>query len=113
MNSIEYSKRAPITDVSPHTLDYYLKGMVEELGEFFGHLKRIERDDRGKITPERFAKMKEEMGDFEWYRIRAWAKICELLGTTFIPLEQVWDENILKLADREERGVIRGEGSER
>ena len=113
MNSTEYSKRAPITDVSPHTLDYYLKGMIEELGEFFGHLKRIERDDRGKITPERFAKMKEELGDFEWYRIRAWTKICELLGIPFVPFEQLWDENILKLVDRKERGVIHGEGSER
>ena len=113
MNSTEYSKKAPLTDVSPHTLDYYYKGMVEELGEFFGHLKRIDRDDNGKITPERFEKMKKEGGDFFWYFVRAWTVICEKRGLPFIPFEQLWDENILKLADRSNRGVIHGEGDSR
>lgn len=113
MNSTEYSEKAPRTDVSPHTLDYYYKGMVEEFGEFFGNLKRIDRDDNGKITPERFEKLKKELGDFEWYKIRAWTEICKKLGIPFIPIEQIWDENILKLADRDERGVIHGEGDSR
>ena len=110
MNSTEYSQKAPITDVSPHTLDYYYKGMVEELGEFFGHLKRIERDDEGKLTPERFEKMREELGDFEWYKIRAWTELCKKLGIPFIPFEQIWDENILKLRGRQSNGTIHGEG---
>lgn len=113
MNSTEYSNKAPKTDVSPHTLDYYLKGMIEELGEFFGHLKRIERDDKGMISFDRFEKMKKEGGDFFWYFIRAWTLICEKRGVPFIPFEQIWNENIAKLADREERGVIKGTGSER
>lgn len=113
MNSEQYSKEAPITDVSNQTLDYYYKGMVEELGEFFGHLKRIDRDDDGKITPERLQKMVDEMGDFEWYRIRAWTKLCEKAGAKFIPIEDLWQRNINKLADRKSRNKLKGEGSHR
>jgi NTP pyrophosphatase (non-canonical NTP hydrolase) len=113
MNSEDYSKKAPMTDVSNHTLDYYYKGMVEELGEFFGHLKRITRDDGGKITWERFQKMIDEMGDFEWYRIRAWTKLCEEAGLDFVPIEKVWQRNINKLADRKDRNKLQGEGSNR
>ncbi len=113
MNSKEYSEKAPLTDISTHELEYYFKGMVEEFGEFFGHLKRIDRDDGGKITMKRFLKMRKEMGDFEWYRIRAWTKICELLDIPFVPIEDLWEENIDKLQLRLNNGTLQGEGSDR
>ena len=113
MNSKEYNEFASTTDISTHDLNYYLKGLVEEFGEVFGELKRVDRDDDGVITKERFDKIINELSDVEWYKIRMLNKICEISGNNFISLEEIWQININKLKDRKERGVIKGEGSSR
>lgn len=113
MNSTEYNKRAAETDVSTKTLEYYMKGLVEELGEVFGHFKRIERDDNNEITAERLELIVKEMGDFNWYLVRFWNKFCERASIQFVPFEEIWKQNIEKLADRKERGVLHGSGSSR
>lgn len=60
----------------------------------------------GFITPERRAKVKKELGDALWYVSQAAFEI----GYT---LEEIASDNILKLADRAQRGVLQGSGDER
>lgn len=113
MNSSEYNNFTATTDISSHTPEYYMKGMIEELGEFFGHLKRIDRDDNGQISDERWEKMQQEFGDFFWYLIRMWDRLCKVKGVSLITFEEVWNMNRIKLEDRKKRNVIHGEGSHR
>jgi len=113
MDSLEYNQKAALTDISTKTLEYYMKGLIEELGEIFGHFKRIERDDNNKISSERIEKIINESGDFFWYLVRFWDKFCKNANIEFIPFETIWEKNIEKLNDRKIRGVLHGSGSNR
>ncbi len=46
-----------------------------EIGEFQNLVKKIKRDDDGKITPDRLIQMADEMGDILWY----WLFVCDIL----------------------------------
>lgn len=85
---------------------YPIIGLGEEAGELLGQLKRIARDDGGALTDERRARIIAELGDVLWY---AAAIAAELK----VPLGEVARLNLAKLADRAERGVIKGEGDHR
>lgn len=50
--------------------------------------------------------MKKELGDNLWY-------LSELADKLGLSLEEIAQENLDKLASRQERGVLRGEGDER
>ena len=108
MNFSEYQEHAKTTAIYPveQSLIYPALGLAEEAGEVSGQVKRMIRDDGGKITPDRAAKLTGEIGDTLYYL----AALCTDLG---ISLEVVAKQNIAKLADRKARGVLKGEGSNR
>lgn len=94
----------PITELS--TLAYLTIGLNDEVGEVAGKIKKLYRDSGGIITPELRQAIKKELGDVLWYLVN----IC----TEFqLPLADVMDENITKLFDRQQRGVIQGNGDNR
>jgi len=105
-----YQKLAFTTAVYPRAgtgnYDYPLKGLVEEVGEIAGHLKRVERDDASVITTTRLLQIEHEMGDVLWYL----AALATELG---LSLSEISAENLVKVASRKERNAIHGEGSER
>jgi NTP pyrophosphatase (non-canonical NTP hydrolase) len=73
---------------------YAALGMAGEAGEVADEAKKSLRyPERGKLTPERVAKIIEEMGDVLWYI----AKMCEELG---IKMETVAQANLTKLEKR-------------
>lgn len=77
-----------------------------EAGEVQGKIKKVLRDNGGEITDEfRIAIMK-ELGDVLWYA----AMVADEIG---ISLDAVAYQNLAKLADRQERGVLTGSGDER
>ena len=89
-----------------HAIVYPTLGLVNEAGEVAGKIKKIFRDKDGVISePDREA-LKSELGDVLWYL----TQICTELD---LSLEEVAAQNITKLFDRLERGVIRGEGDVR
>lgn len=109
----EYQKRAAETAVYPgrdhgplHLARYPCLGLAGEAGEVAEHAKKCLRDDGGMVSNERRDALKKELGDVLWYV----AAICEELG---LEMEEVAQANIDKLSDRQERGVIQGEGDER
>lgn len=90
-------------------LRYCLDGLASEVGEIFGHVKRIDRDDNSSIenmSPERREALLKELGDCLWYL----AMCAEQLDSD---LEQVAQMNIDKLRSRAARNAIKGEGDDR
>lgn len=81
-------------------------GLGEEAGEVQGKFAKAIRDDNGKITDERRAAIKKELGDVCQFI----AEISTLLG---FMLEEVMQGNLDKLVSRKERGVIHGAGDDR
>lgn len=91
-------------------LSFAVLGLVGEAGEVAGHFgKAVWHDDllgEGNLSPERGDLLKKELGDVLWYA----AALAYELGTT---LETEAYNNLKKLADRQKRGVIRGDGDNR
>lgn len=103
---------------------YPALGLCEEAGEVAGKIAKfirknmgfppatVTRDDNPSIMDwhmknEQFRKdLSKELGDVCWM-------VAELCSTYGLDLEVVMEENIAKLKDRKERGVIVGEGDNR
>lgn len=89
-----------------HPIVYPTLGLANEAGEVAGKIKKIFRDKGGVIgEPEREA-LKGELGDVLWYL----TQICTELGLT---LGEVAEANLEKLASRQARGTLSGEGDGR
>ena len=106
----EYQTRAAGTNIEvedyPDFLDPTLvknvMGLADEAGEVQGKVKKAIREDE-----EAYMEVaRDELGDCLWYL----AMVAEGLDTS---LSTVASENVAKLADREERGVITGSGDDR
>ena len=107
----EYQRLAARTAEYPgrdgdHPAIYPFIGLPGEAGEVADHGKKIVRDDEGRLTDDRRDDIAKELGDVLWYV----AAICDELG---LEMSDVARRNVEKLADRQERGVIQGEGDER
>jgi NTP pyrophosphatase (non-canonical NTP hydrolase) len=87
-------------------LYYTALGLVGEAGEIANKVKKIMRDNNGKLTKINKADIFDELGDVLWYC----ASLADELG---VNLEDVAINNINKLADRLKRGKIKGSGDKR
>ena len=85
---------------------YLAMGLAGESGELINKVKKVFRDDGGKMTDEKKEAIKQELGDVLWYT----AQLATALGFT---LEDVAKSNLTKLSDRQKRDTIRGSGDER
>lgn len=81
-------------------------GLVGEAGEFAEKIKKMFRNDDGKISDEKKEDLKRELGDVLWY-------LSQLSRLLDVSLEDVATTNIKKLKDRKEREVIKSEGDNR
>jgi NTP pyrophosphatase (non-canonical NTP hydrolase) len=81
-------------------------GIAGEAGEVLEKWKKIVAYDDGKITPEKVADLKKELGDVVWY-------IAVFAHTLGLSLEEVMQLNVDKLKSRKQRGVIKGRGDNR
>jgi len=84
-------------------LCYTSLGLAGEAGEVANQIKKVVRDDAGKITPERQEKLAAELGDVAWYFVR----LCEELR---LDPEGVLADNVSKLNARKRRGTLSGDG---
>lgn len=109
MNMNDYQAQAITTFLlrgHKNALMYLGLGIGDEAGEVQGKLKKILRDQDGKMLPENIAEIKKELGDVMWYV----ANLADELG---LSLEEVAKLNIEKLASRAERGKLTGSGDNR
>ena len=113
MDFNEYQQLAAKTAIYRETSQMWLPrvmycalGLASEAGEVAGQAKRIIRDDGGELNNARWRMIVEEIGDVLWY--------CAMLAQEIrVDLDTVAKQNLMKLRDRRQRGVIHGEGGGR
>lgn len=84
----------------------YLGLGLGEAGEVQGKIKKVLRDDGGKISDEKREAILAELGDVLWYVTR----LADELGSS---LHHIAYSNAIKLQGRKDRGVLGGSGDER
>ncbi len=112
---VNYQRQAWQFDRTPDSVDrvmYMPLALASEVGEFCEKIKKIYRDNPGVVVDGILvddkvrADLGGELGDIAWYL----AACCTVLG---LRLDSVMTDNIVKLSDRAERGVIHGSGDNR
>ena len=109
MNFKEYQKEARKTAIYPNkgnNITYPTLGLCGEAGEVAEKIKKIIRDCNGKVSDVSRQKIHKELGDVLWY-------ISNLASELNLNLDIIAQANIQKLKDRQNRGVLKGEGDDR
>ncbi len=109
MKFSEYQKKSRVTAIYPNKDDNFIYptlGLVGESGEIAEKIKKVLRDDEGKISDEKKTEIGKELGDVLWY-------ISQLATELSVDLDEVAQGNIDKLYSRMDRGVIQGSGDNR
>lgn len=109
MDFEEYQKLAKKTSLNvkiDSSFVYPTLGLVSEAGEIAGKVKKIYRDNNGILDQERKETLEKEIGDVLWY-------IAELCTELNISLDDVATLNIKRLASRQQRNTLHGDGDNR
>lgn len=120
MDIDEYQKRANVTDLERENLGEVMRthnlntigfmdkalGLAGESGEAVDKIKKILRDQAGEFTEENRRELAKELGDVLWY-------VANMALYLDLPLSEVAQMNLDKLASRAKRGQLSGEGDER
>lgn len=105
----EYSEQALSTAIYPERgkNPYYpVLGLCGEAGEVAEKMKKVFRDNDGKIDLKTKLSIAKELGDVLWY-------VSALADEIGVPLEDIARMNLEKLQSRMERKKLKGEGDER
>ena len=109
MDFKDYQTQARSTAIYPNignNFIYPTLGLCGESGEVAEKVKKIMRDDGGVVSEEKRELLKKEIGDCLWY--------CANLAAEFkLNLNDIAEENIKKLKDRQARNVLKGSGDNR
>tara|TARA_Y100001963_G_scaffold49041_1_gene68915 strand:+ start:470 stop:808 length:339 start_codon:yes stop_codon:yes gene_type:complete len=94
------------TKIYSDDIIYPSLGLSGEVGELMNQIKKIYRDDNGKINFVRKQNLTKEIGDVMWY-------IARVADDLNIDLTEAVELNLKKLNSRMERGKIGGSGDYR
>lgn len=109
MEFSEYQDKAGQTAIYPNRGDniyYPCLGLAGESGEVCEKIKKIMRDDDGKVSEEKRELLKKELGDILWY-------VSALSDELGLKLDEIAEHNIEKLFSRKDRGKLQGSGDNR
>lgn len=104
-----YQKKCKKTAIYPiigKGFVYPTLGLLGEAGEVAEKVKKIFRDEKGKITKEKRTEIAKELGDVMWYL----SQISTELG---VKLSKVVKLNLEKLSSRKMRDKLHGSGDNR
>ena len=101
----EYQRAAATTAIYPENraLEYLSLGLSSEVGELTGKLAKWYRKDDMAYP---HGDVLDELGDVLWF-------VSELARVHNTSLQVLAEKNLSKLADRQERGVLKGNGDNR
>lgn len=109
MNFDDYQKEAKKTAIYPNVGENFIYptlGLAGEAGEIAEKIKKVLRDDGGKLTQEKKTELQKELGDILWY-------VAQLSTELGLSLSKIADKNLEKLSSRKKRGKLRGSGDNR
>ena len=109
MDLNDYQAAALQTAIYPNQgfdFTYPALGLVGEAGEVADKLKKVIRDNNGVLTDEVRDAVAKEIGDVLWY-------VAVLANEMNYSLDRIAQNNLDKLASRQQRGVISGSGDNR
>lgn len=109
MDFKEYQKKSRVTALYPDKDNNYIYpalGLADESGEVVGKIKKVIRDQEGKMNDENKKEIAKELGDVLWY-------IAQLATELGADMEDIAQGNIDKLYSRLDRGKIGGSGDNR
>jgi len=103
-----YQKVALTTAIYPReqAIIYPTLGLTGEAGEVANKVKKIIRDGSNKNDNSMVSEIKSEIGDCLWY-------IAVLADDIGCKLSDIANTNLIKLANRKEKGTIGGSGDKR
>ncbi len=104
-----YQKFCKSTAVYPKigkSFVYPLIGLQGEVGEVSEKIKKMFRDDKGKLTDEKKVEIVKELGDVVWY-------ISQLATEFEVRFSDVIKINFEKLSSRKQRDKLHGSGDNR
>lgn len=107
MNFNDYQEMAKTTAIydKTHAILYPALGLAGEAGEVANKVKKLIRDGYEKNKDYR-KEISSEIGDVLWY--------CAVLANDIgCDLQSIANDNLVKLKDRQARGVIGGNGDNR
>jgi NTP pyrophosphatase (non-canonical NTP hydrolase) len=84
----------------------WVMGIAGEAGEIVEKWKKAVAYREGKFDDEQFNDFKKEFADVIWY-------IAVLADSLGLSLDEIMQQNVQKLADRQKRDVIKGAGDNR
>ena len=87
-------------------LFYFILGLNGEAGEVAEKMKKILRDDNGKISQEKKMEIEKELGDVLWY-------LSQTATELDLDLGEVAQKNLDKLFSRQARNKLHGQGDNR
>ncbi len=109
MDFDQYQRFAKTTAIYPNqgkNFIYPTLGLAGEAGEVAEKIKKIIRDDNGKITKEKKEELEKELGDVLWY-------VAQLSTEIGLKMSKVAATNVEKLSSRKSRGKVKGSGDNR
>ena len=109
MDFNNYQKSAKKTAIYPNIGKNFLYptlGLVGEAGEIANKVKKIFRDDKGKVTKEKRDELFAEMGDVLWY-------MAQLSTELNLKLSDIAKHNLKKLSQRQKENRLHGSGDKR
>ena len=109
MTNDEYQEFTKTTAVYPSGevgIDYVILGMVAEAGEVAGKWAKYKRGDYNVGIDRLSGDMDSEVGDLLWF-------ISQYCNETDTTIEALMEINMIKLRDRQKRGVLKGNGDTR
>ena len=103
-----YQKVSLTTAIYPReqAIIYPTLGLTGEAGEVANKVKKIIRDGSDSKDEKLVSEIKAEIGDCLWY-------IAVLADDIGCKLSDIANTNLIKLANRKEKGTIRGSGDKR
>ena len=105
-NSYQQAARRTALYADAYRLTYPALGLASEAGEVAGKIKKVLRDQDGRLEPPQIEAIRDELGDVLWY-------VAALASDLGLSLQDIASGNIEKLLSRAARGKLQGEGDRR
>lgn len=105
----EYQKFTKTTAIYPiigKSFVYPALGLAGETGEVLEKIKKVFRDNNGKLSKEAKEEITKELGDILWY-------LSQLSTELGLSLKDIAQKNMDKLNSRKSRNKLQGNGDNR